>query len=149
MDIQNPDNHLSSLASTTHKNFRSYFQNRLNEEGIDLTVEQRTVLSAAVSNDGVPQIEISRKVQKDKTNVTRILDLLEKKKLVIRKKDPADRRIYRIHLTYMGEKVLDKAAVIAEKVNSKAGQGLSTEELDRLKELLLKVNRNLERHKES
>ncbi|MBN1794865.1 MAG: MarR family transcriptional regulator [Candidatus Omnitrophica bacterium] len=54
------------------------------------------------------QVEIGERLVVSRANMTALLDKLEKKAYVIRKKVEGDRRIFQIELTKEGRKLLDK-----------------------------------------
>lgn len=68
-------------------------------------------------NPGASQSDLARACLKDKTNVTRSLDLLVKKGYVVRNIDLNDRRIYSITLTELGESVLEQLIEISDNAN--------------------------------
>lgn len=72
---------------------------KLQEKKIDLTPSQVAVLSTLWHKDGITQKEIAERTEKDKPSITRILDLMEKAKLVSRKMGKEDRRSNIITLT--------------------------------------------------
>lgn len=68
----------------------------------DITFEQWTVLSVLYNQPGLIQSEIATITSKDKTNITRILDVLQKKGYLERTIAVHDRRSYAIYLTTEG-----------------------------------------------
>ena len=65
----------------------------------DLTPEQAGVIRRLEEQEGMSQKELSIRMTKDQTNITRLLDQLEKKKLVIRRPNKEDRRSFLAYLT--------------------------------------------------
>ena len=70
--------------------------------GYDITPEQWGVLNCLWEEDGQTQTEIAERILKDKTNLTRMLDIMEREELVERRPHERDRRSYRIYLTLKG-----------------------------------------------
>ncbi len=105
-------------------------------EGIDITTEQWTVLSCLWDKDKIIQQVICDLTQKDKPSVTRLIDNLEKKNLVKRISDPADRRNNLIHLSSQGR--------VVHGIVNHALEGISDDELIRAKNVLLRIMHNLE-----
>jgi len=70
--------------------------------GLDISPEQYFILYKLYLKDGVSQADLADSAFGDFPNMTRILDGLEKKKLIRRQKDPKDRRKYLIRLTDKG-----------------------------------------------
>lgn len=67
-----------------------------------ITVEQTGILKRLVEKDGLFQRELADNQIKHKANITRMLDILEKKEMIIRKADSFDRRKFRIFITDQG-----------------------------------------------
>ncbi|WP_242983127.1 MarR family winged helix-turn-helix transcriptional regulator [Clostridium drakei] len=68
-----------------------------------ITTEQWAVLLKLVEKEGINQKLLSKEVEKDQATLTRILDILERKSLIIRKKSPEDRRAFLIYTTDNGK----------------------------------------------
>jgi MarR family transcriptional regulator, organic hydroperoxide resistance regulator len=111
----------------------------LREEECSITNEQWLVLKVIDANPGMSQTEVAEKSQKEKTNITRILDLLEKSGCIERRKDERDRRYYRIHATDEGENVLKTVNPITEKTEEICTQSLSRKQIKEMIALLERV----------
>lgn len=74
------------------------------EEG--LTVSQFGVLEALHHLGPMHQRKIGLKLLKSGGNVTMVIDNLERRKLVERKRDQKDRRFVNVHLTPAGKKII-------------------------------------------
>ena len=112
--------------------------------GFNVTSEQWGVLSKLWEGDGMHQAELSERVSKDKHNVTRILNLLERNGLVRRVRDTKDRRLCKIHLTEKGRSLKDKLPLVAKGALRSAVKGLSDEDYENLWRILQLMVRNLE-----
>ena len=77
---------------------------RLAEKGTvgDLTYSQFAVLEALYHLGHMSQGEISMKVLKSGSNMTTVIDNLERDGLVRRERDATDRRVIHVHLTEAG-----------------------------------------------
>ena len=113
------------------------------QTGIDITTEQWTVLSCLWDKDKIIQQEICDLTQKDKPSVTRLIDNLEKKDLVKRVSDPADRRNNLIHLTPNGIALKQNTTEVVHNIVNYALEGISDDELIRAKDVLLRIMHNL------
>ncbi len=71
-----------------------------------LTVSQFGVLEALYHLGPMSQTEIGRKILKSSGNITLVIDNLEKRGLVKRKRSQEDRRLYSIELTPSGHKLI-------------------------------------------
>lgn len=82
---------------------------RLAERGTvgDLTYSQFAVLEALYHLGHMTQGEISMKVLKSGSNMTMVIDNLERDGLVRRERDTNDRRVIHVHLTEAGSSKLE------------------------------------------
>jgi DNA-binding MarR family transcriptional regulator len=73
----------------------------------DLSPSQFNILNLAHSEpNGMSQIELGRRLLMHRSNVTGLVDRLEKRGLVTRQTDSNDRRVYQIILTKAGRKLI-------------------------------------------
>lgn len=100
------------------------------EKGYGITFEQWTVLNVLYTEPGLIQSDIAQRTYKDKTNVTRILDVLSKDGYIIRKNSKKDRRISCIYLTDAAQKMFEDLIPYIEEVNEQLRKGISDEELN-------------------
>jgi DNA-binding MarR family transcriptional regulator len=130
---------IGSLITKSYWYLKTYFNKLLKENEIGITTEQFSVMMAVYTNSGITQSEIAQMVIKDKTNITRIIDLLEKSNFIRRKRDRNDRRIYRIYLTQIGNTILKKVFPITEQVDKNGLSNLKINQISELKKSLAKV----------
>lgn len=114
------------------------------EKGYDITFEQWTVLNVLYDEPGLIQSEIAEKTYKDKTNVTRILDVLSKNGYVIRESHEKDRRSSCIYLTDKGKKMFDDLIPCVEFINEQFTKGIMDTELEVLNSILERICKNAE-----
>lgn len=112
-------------------------------KGYDVTPEQWAVLNRLWEQDGLSQVELAERTFKDKPGTTRILNLLERKGIVVRRPDESDRRVLRVFLTRIGKDLKDKLIPCAQEVLAKSGKNLTKEELAQFKLTLNQILRNL------
>lgn len=75
----------------------------------DLSTSQFNILNLLRDHpDGASQTKLSRELIMHRSNVTGLVDRLEKRRLVKRTNDPADRRVHRVKLTREGRAILQK-----------------------------------------
>lgn len=111
----------------------------LKEEGFSITNEQWTVLKVINETPSLSQTEIAEKSLKDKTNITRILDLLEKSSWIERRRDENDRRMNRIHITEQGKEILAAVKPVTGKTDEICKKSLSKKEVNELIKSLDKI----------
>ena len=115
-------------------------------EGLDVTTEQWTVLSCLWERDKIIQQDICELTGKDKPSVTRLIDNLEKKNLVMRVSDPADRRNNLILLTPKGVTIKQKTTEIFHDIVNHTLKGISDMELAGAKDVLIRIMQNLRKY---
>ncbi|MBX3044735.1 MAG: MarR family transcriptional regulator [Candidatus Kapabacteria bacterium] len=113
------------------------------ENGYDITHSQWLILMMLWMKDGRRQNELTELVYKEKTTITRLIDNMEKKNLLIRVPDLQDKRNKYVYLTNSGKELRDKLTPMVLNLNKKASEGLSDEELVNLKSVLTKIHNNL------
>jgi len=117
MTPNNREKSLGYAIGRTNWYIKTLISKLLKEEGFSITNEQWIVLKAIASNPNMSQTEIAEKSLKDKTNITRILDLLEKSTYIERRKDDMDRRMNRIHITQQGRRILKAVNPVIQKTD--------------------------------
>jgi len=110
------------------------------EHGVNITPEQWAVLNILWKEDGRTQKEIAEKVFKDASNLTRMLDLLEKEDLIERRRHENDRRSYRIFLTKKGKDIKKKLIPIWKKSNEDSLKRLSKKKREMLVDALTVIS---------
>jgi DNA-binding MarR family transcriptional regulator len=113
------------------------------EDVQDLQPHHISILVDLWLQDGVRQQDLAVSTIKDKATITRILDFLERQNLVVRVTDRVDKRNKRIYLTYEGKKMKHQLVPHAESVVHEAGKGISEEELNICRKVLVRVYNNL------
>ena len=104
------------------------------ENGEEITVEQWGIIRHLWEEEGLSQREIGEKASKDKPNITRMLDALEKKRLIFRQPDPRDRRKFCVYLTKEGKQIHERLFPLAKGLRQRVLQNLAPPEMDLLKE---------------
>jgi len=105
----------------------------------EITTEQFSLLRRLNEQDGISQKELAKRVGKDQTNITRILDQLERKGLVIRKPNQEDRRSFLAYVTDEGRALDEILVPIEQEVIRKVLADLSEENVRHLKTLLTRI----------
>jgi DNA-binding MarR family transcriptional regulator len=119
-------------------------QKKFNSAGLNLTIEQWSVLYQLWKHDGSSQQELCKRTFRDKPSITRLVDNLEKLQLVKRVPSESDRRINLVYLTKQGLKLEEQSMVLAEETLNEALTGISETNINLCKEILQKVYDNLQ-----
>jgi len=88
---------------------------------------------------GISQQELSAKLQIHPSRLVAILDNLEQRKLVERKPNPQDRRLYSLHLTKDGSEILERIGKVAREHQDALLLTLTGDERAKLAELLHRI----------
>lgn len=93
----------------------------------DLTVEQMHLLKNMSVDKGITQKALGGMVNKTPANLTRILDRLETKALILRRPDVSDRRFYLVLLTDKGMSLVKDVYETFQSFSDKLLHGMSDE----------------------
>lgn len=118
-------------------------QKNLKQAGIDITVEQWSVLYHLWKSDGLSQQQLCEATFRDKPSITRLVDNLEKLKLVKRVASKSDRRINQVFLTEAGKELDEKTMTVANDTLNEALTGVPADRVDVCKAVLQIVYDNL------
>ena len=113
-------------------------------QGQKISFEQWTVLNVLYNSPGVTQSDIAYRTYKDKTNITRILEVLERRRLVRRDSDSSDKRVFRVSLTIEGETMMNGLAPSIVKFNEELQNGITEPDLLTFMSVLRQVHKNSE-----
>jgi DNA-binding MarR family transcriptional regulator len=96
-----------------------------------LTAAQYNVLNVlAPRTDGMSQRELSDLLVVDRSNVTGLLDRMEKAGWVQRADDPADRRVYRVTLTAVGRRLWSEVEPRYHDVLAQVTRGVTIKQMN-------------------
>ena len=132
-----------SLESTL-KSYRRFAQTRLQESGIDITIDQWLVLKTIHESPDVTQQQVGSAVFKDFASVARIVQLLERKGFLHRKPHPNDKRRSELVLTRSGHSLLRTLEPIIHAYRSEALNGVDKEDVERMRRALRRITANCE-----
>ena len=144
-----PNNHFkrgelySFIAGVASTAIARRLQKKFNANGLNLTIEQWSVLYHLWKNDGKSQQELCNDTFRDKPSITRLIDNLEKLNLVKRVPDEHDRRINKVVLTKQALKLQDLTMTMAEETLNEALEGVPADQVELCKQVLQKVYDNL------
>lgn len=105
---------LGFLTITTNRLMSGYFRKQLVESGLDLTAEQWGVLAQLWNKGSIAQDELAHNVCVDKSSLSRVLDVMERRGLVVRKRDPDDARRKILYPTQASDRFKDACRQVAD-----------------------------------
>lgn len=111
---------------------------------LELRLEHIILLRTIYENEGMNQQEITFCMFRDKTAITRWIDYLEKKNLVLRVPDKHNRRQNMIFLTNEAKELFPKFLEVAKLSEKEAIEGIAAKDVQVCKKVLKKIRGNLE-----
>ena len=96
-------------------NLKALYQKNLKFPNISF---QQILAILIVDNSGIEMSSLSKKLGIDNSTATRLIDGLEKKKLVKRKRGVSDNRVINVSLTNKGKKTCNSIELQLEKIGS-------------------------------
>lgn len=125
----------TAIARRLQKNFK--------QAGIEITIEQWSVLYHLWKEDGMSQQQLCEATFRDKPSITRLVDNLEKLKLVKRVASKNDRRINMIYLTPEASQLQEQSMELANQTLNEALETVTNGQIEIAKEVLQRVYENL------
>lgn len=143
MNEYNFEERIGVLVNRTALKMKAGLQRSFKTNGYDLTADHWAVLNCLWEKEGLTQTEIAERLAKDKTNLTRILDIMQRNGLIKRDCHESDRRSYRVFPTAKASRMRNSLMTIAEEFVNMAVDGLSAKERQEIVRLMNIINRNL------
>ena len=106
------------------------------------TLQMWRVLAALHERNASRMGDLSATTSIDVSTLTRLVDSMEKKKLVVRRGDPADARAIVLHATAAGQRLTRRILPIAERYERLALRGFNAREAEQLKAALRRLYAN-------
>ena len=125
----------TAISRRLQKNFR--------DAGMEITIEQWSLLYHLWKKDGISQQQLCEHTFRDKPSITRLVDNLEKQKLVRRVASKDDRRINLVFLTDAAKQMEENLMELANQTLNEALLGVTNGQIEIAKEVLQKVYENL------
>lgn len=138
---ENLDRSLGFLLNDVSRLLRSRFDRRARALG--LTRAQWRVMMFLRRHEGARQSELASLLEVENVTLGRHIDRLEESGWVERRRDPSDRRAWRLFLAQKSRPILDKLAVVLIETRETALDGFSQRERDALVATLLRIKTNL------
>ena len=130
------------IQSAQNAMTKRFVQNVLNS-GLDISMDQWIVLGPIWHLESPSQKDLGELCLRDKPTITRIIDSLENKNLVVRVPDQIDHRIKRVVLTKAGKQLFYDVLPIMDKTREEVRGEIPEEEIEIFKNVLSKIIKNL------
>lgn len=111
----------------------------------DLTFEQVLVLHILAEEEGLNLGEIAEKADRERTTISRMVDGLEKRNLVVRIPDKIDNRQKLLYLTNLGKEQIEQMIPMENEFHEEIYRGISNKEIESCLKTLQKMLANLEK----
>ena len=134
---------MGMLINSAQRAMTKKFVQNATDSGLDISLDQWMVLGPIWQLESASQKELGEMCLKDKTNITRIIDALEQKNLVVRVEDQIDHRIKRVVLTNAGKQLFFDVLPIMEKTREEVRKDISNKDIETFKVVLSKILENL------
>src|SRR3982751_138645 len=127
-----------------HQAVRNESYREFRELGIELTPEQWMILVRLWEREGRSQNDLCDSTFRDRPTMSRILDGMERRKLIVRRTDPSDKRSRLVYLAPAGQSLEKQLVPVARKIVTRALRGVSREDLHTTRQTLRRIFENLE-----
>jgi DNA-binding MarR family transcriptional regulator len=143
-----PDNHQSSIMGMLIGRTNSIKDRMLDKHLVPygVTASQFKVLIIVATYGVETPADLCRKLSLDSGSMTRMLDRLEQKALIVRTRSDTDRRQVQLQLTAEGQALSDRLPQIGADALNDLLSALDAEELASLERILTKVLVSLDDH---
>lgn len=137
------DENIAVLMADVSRMMRRAFDERARTIGV--TRPQWQVLTVLKRHEGINQGGLAEHLDVEPITLCRMVDRLQEADLVERRKDPADRRVWRLFLTEKAKELSAELKPLGMQVLSDSMQGLSEADREILFESLSCIRKNLVR----
>ena len=128
---------IGRVIKTGYITLRKEVEEQLRPSG--LTHTQWSTLGVIRHYPGITPSQLEPILMIERPSVTSLMNGLVKKGLIIRKDHPQDGRYKQIYLTEAGLKIAEETEQLAVLVEERVKEGMTTEEFETLKALLVKM----------
>lgn len=131
---------INGMASTA---VARRLQKKFRQAKLEITIEQWSILYHLWKEDCLSQQELCNRTFRDKPSITRLIDNLEKQKLVRRVASKTDRRINLVGLTKVAKELQQLTIDLANQTMNEALIGINKEDIETVKKVFQQVYDNL------
>jgi len=135
---------LGMLIETAFRMMTKRFVHNAYKSGVNISLDQWQVLGPVWQLKSPSQKQLGEVCLKNKASITRTIDSLEEKSLVVRVPDQIDHRIKRVVLTNLGEQLFYDVLPIMEKTREEVRGDISEDQIDTFKNVLSEIIQNLD-----
>lgn len=133
---------VNELIGVIHRYMRRFLETNMKK--FMITPPQFEVLVTLWAEDGVVLSELGRRLSRDGPTITGIIDRMEKKKLLVRKRSLRDRRVIQVYLTPMAWEIKENLMKMQTEAARDIAGSFTEADVETLEKLLRKVLCNVE-----
>ena len=139
--MQQFERDLMLLLNDVARLLRTRFDQRARARG--MTRAQWVILARLNAQPGLSQIEMASLLEVEPISVGRLVDRLEARGLLERRPDPADRRVWRLHLLPAAQPILDEISKARDVLGAELFDGVDASTRSTMIDALLRMKNNL------
>lgn len=133
---------VNDLIGIIHRYMRRFFEIQMKK--YDITPPQFEVLLTLWNEDGIVLSELGRRLSRDGPTITGIIDRMEKKKLVARKRSMRDRRVIQVYLTAYAWEIKENLMKMQMEAGKDITNNFSDHDIKLLEGMLQRILGNIE-----
>lgn len=130
---------IGETSRLVHKRITAIFS----ERGFDVTVEQFGVLALLWYKEGVKQQDIADGLKRNKTTITRIVENMINRNLIVKVPDQLDKRNKLIYLTQKGKALQKEMVESSGLVYYQTISNITSKDIDKCLVILKQMMKNL------
>lgn len=142
--MENLDSNVFYNLDKCIKFYKKYAHKRLLENGFDISIDQWLILKFIYENPDANQSQISQGILKDTASVSRIIEILIAKEMIVRKQNTADKRASQFKLTKSSTDLLKVLHPITLMSKGDIMDSISDKEVLKMNENLKKIIENID-----
>lgn len=134
MNAFEPTNNIGFLLAKAGQSWNDLLYTKFCEAGYaDVRPAYGSILMPLFAEDGLQIGELGRRAQLSKQTMTTMIDVMERRKLITRKRDPLDARAFRIYLTTRSRRFKKVAERVLCEIDRATELHLTREQIKSLK----------------
>jgi DNA-binding MarR family transcriptional regulator len=137
------ENSLIPWLGKTVKLIDNNIDDILFENNIDLSRQQFIVLKNIIKNEGITQNELAFFANRNKSSLTRMIAILERKGYVIKHHCKNDKRKFKLKISDLGLEVIEEATPYFSEFVNRLENDISKEEKKLIQNILEKIQNNI------
>ncbi|MCD7780793.1 MAG: MarR family transcriptional regulator [Candidatus Gastranaerophilales bacterium] len=143
MYTKSPKNLFGHTLVETGRQIKMYNLKMFADNNFEITPEQFLILSILDDNSNLHQMQLCELLFKDRSNMARLIGVLEKKGLVIKQQSVDKRLVNKIQITEKGKKLKNLIVPLIKESRNKILNEITDDELTFCIEILKKIQNNL------